>query len=372
VLALAVGATSIVVGVIWDISWHSTIGRDTFWTPAHMAIYLGGVVGGLVSGWMVLRMTFGKHSEATAAGVRFWGFRGPLGAWWAIWGAIAMLTSAPFDDWWHNAYGLVVEILSPPHTVLALGMFGVTLGGLILAAALHNRVTQSGSRVRGQGVIFAYTAGVVLALIAVLATEYRQTNLQHAATFYLVMAALVPLFLLAPARAVHLRLPATTIAAVYMLLNLAMIWILPQFSATPLLGPIYNPVDHMVVDVWPLLLVVPAFGLDLLLRAWQRRARRPGGDWTLALLAGVVFFALFLAVQWPFSAFLLSEKARNAFFATDLSWSYGARPGPWMHRFWALEGDPFTLRSAALAVVLAVTSSRLALAWGSWMARVKR
>ena len=41
------GATSIILGVLWDISWHRTIGRDTFWTPAHMAIYLGGVLGGL-------------------------------------------------------------------------------------------------------------------------------------------------------------------------------------------------------------------------------------------------------------------------------------------------------------------------------------
>ena len=38
--AVVLGATSIVVGILWDISWHQTIGRDTFWTPAHMAIYL--------------------------------------------------------------------------------------------------------------------------------------------------------------------------------------------------------------------------------------------------------------------------------------------------------------------------------------------
>src|SRR5881628_2110816 len=43
-----VAATSTVVGVIWDISWHRSIGRDTFWTPAHLAIYLGGALAG---GW---------------------------------------------------------------------------------------------------------------------------------------------------------------------------------------------------------------------------------------------------------------------------------------------------------------------------------
>ena len=51
-------STSVVVGVIWDISWHRTIGRDTFWTPAHLAIYLGGLVAGLTCGWRALRVTF--------------------------------------------------------------------------------------------------------------------------------------------------------------------------------------------------------------------------------------------------------------------------------------------------------------------------
>ncbi|MGH9144459.1 MAG: hypothetical protein ACRD2I_25255, partial [Vicinamibacterales bacterium] len=29
-------STSVILGVIWDISWHRSIGRDTFWTPAHL------------------------------------------------------------------------------------------------------------------------------------------------------------------------------------------------------------------------------------------------------------------------------------------------------------------------------------------------
>ncbi len=56
--AVAFASTSVFVGVVWDISWHRTIGRDTFWTPAHLAIYLGGFVAGLSCGWVVLRTTF--------------------------------------------------------------------------------------------------------------------------------------------------------------------------------------------------------------------------------------------------------------------------------------------------------------------------
>jgi hypothetical protein len=111
--SVIIAATAVVVGVIWDISWHMTIGRDTFWTPGHLAIYFGGLVGGVASGLVVLQTTFGSTTAWKDSSVRLWGFRGPLGAWVSIWGAFAMLTSAPFDDWWHNAYGLDVQILSP-------------------------------------------------------------------------------------------------------------------------------------------------------------------------------------------------------------------------------------------------------------------
>src|SRR5438067_7240361 len=136
--AVVAGGSSIAIGILWDISWHRTIGRDTFWTPAHMAIYFGGLLGGLACGWLVIRMTFFATPGEQAGAVRLWGFRGPLGAWITIWGSFAMLVSAPFDNWWHAAYGVDVKILSPPHTVLALGMFGVVLGALLLVLREQN------------------------------------------------------------------------------------------------------------------------------------------------------------------------------------------------------------------------------------------
>src|SRR2546428_13896205 len=98
--AVLAGATSIVLGIMWDISWHRTIGRDTFWTPAHMLVYLGGIVAGTSCGYVVLKTTFAGTKQEQNRSVSFWGFKGPFGAWLAIWGTIAMLTSAPFDNWW--------------------------------------------------------------------------------------------------------------------------------------------------------------------------------------------------------------------------------------------------------------------------------
>src|SRR5437764_15251812 len=85
IYAVLFASTSVILGVMWDISWHRTIGRDTFWTPAHMAIYLGGVVAGLTSGWVAIRTTFAGTAAETSTSVRFWGFRRPLGAWGCLW-----------------------------------------------------------------------------------------------------------------------------------------------------------------------------------------------------------------------------------------------------------------------------------------------
>src|SRR6185295_8020613 len=139
VYAVVFAAACIPIGALWDISWHSTIGRDSFWTPAHIMIYLGGALPGCLCGWLVLKNTFWPAPREQTFTVRLWGFRGPIGAWATIWGAFVMLLAGPFDDWWHNAYGLDVEILSPPHTILAVGMYAVAIGALIFMVSWRNR-----------------------------------------------------------------------------------------------------------------------------------------------------------------------------------------------------------------------------------------
>src|ERR1700754_3393604 len=92
----AVAVTSASIGGAWDVSWHRSIGRDTFWTPAHMAIYACGVLAAIICGYLLLVTSFGCSQELKASSVNVLGFRAPLGAFIAAWGGIAMLTSAPF------------------------------------------------------------------------------------------------------------------------------------------------------------------------------------------------------------------------------------------------------------------------------------
>src|SRR5687767_1308370 len=286
-------SASIVVGLIWDISWHRTIGRDTFWSPPHVLEQIGALVAGCSCGWIVLRMSFKGSPADQAAGVRFWGFRGPLGAWVCIWGTLMMIASAPFDNWWHNAYGLDVRIISPPHVVLALGMIAIQIGAMLMALAAQNRAHEDAAK--RLGMVYALAAGILLAMHATVIMEYAAFgNHMHGSTFYRATALGIPAILVASARASRLRWPATTTAAIYIAIILAMIWTLQLFPAQPKLAPIFNPVTRMVPPPFPLLLIIPAVVIDLLMR------RVRGHDWLLSLAAGVAFVAVMLAVHWVF------------------------------------------------------------------------
>ncbi len=360
-----VGATSILAGLLWDISWHKTIGRDTFWTPAHLLIHFGGITAGLTGAFLILRTTFGSDASAGLAGVKVWGFRGPFGAWLSIWGCFAMLTSAPFDDWWHNAYGLDVKILSPPHTVLALGMFAVVYGAVLIVVSRQNRV---GDAEPWLEYAYVYACGIVIAMMAIVVAEYMDPNQQHGALFYWIAAGFFPYMLVGLARAARVRWPMTSIAAVYMASMVVMNLILQPFPAHPRLAPIYVPVDHMVPFAFPVLLIAPAFACDLLMRRIGER-----NDWLLAALLSVAFVGVLLGTSWYFAEYMLSPWADNPFFVGGTRHlAYFNQPGTWTHEFWDAQRDPVTLAKLGVAVALAFVSTRIGLSRGRWMRQVVR
>src|SRR5260370_9717707 len=81
----AIAVTSTTVGLYWDISWHTSIGRDTFWTPAHLCIHFVAIVAGLSSMYLILSTTFGNNRAAQESSVKFWGFYGPLVTFLSLW-----------------------------------------------------------------------------------------------------------------------------------------------------------------------------------------------------------------------------------------------------------------------------------------------
>lgn len=359
--------TSAMAGVHWDISWHRSIGRDTFWTPAHVAIYLCGVLAGISCGYLILATTFGGAPELRETAVRMWGFRGPLGAFIAAWGGVAMLTSAPFDDWWHGAYGLDVKILSPPHMVLALGMFAVGMGSLLLVLGCMNRA--EGRLRRTYYWLYVYLGGMIVVNLMTVEMEYASRVIMHSAMFYRALMLAAPLFLVAFARGAAAPWAATHIAGVYTVFWLAVNWILPLFPAEPKLGPVYTKVTNFVPSYFPVLLVVPALLLDCLwpkMAAWRRALA--------GLVSGAVFFLATVAVQWPLANFLMSPWARNWFFYTTAR-DYQDRPTNFETRnlFYDWEKTPGEFWTGmAIACATAIVMGWLGVLWGGWLRRVRR
>jgi hypothetical protein len=370
VWCMLVAITSDMIGAYWDVAWHQTIGRDTFWTPAHLAIQLGAVLGGLTSGFLILSTTFG-HSPAAyqrrGASVKIWGFRGPLGAFIAAWGGFAMITSAPFDNWWHNAYGLDVTILSPPHVLLMSGSIAIDIGTLILIGGAMNR-SQGDSRAKFRRLLL-YVGGIIVMHGCFLIAEYTGSVALHGATAYLAVSLAVPLALVGVARASEHQWGNTIIVAIYTSAVLAQLWILPLFSAQPKLGPVYQNVTHFIPMTFPLLLLVPGLALDLLWRA--TKAWKP---WLQAASTGIVFLASFVSLQWPFAYFLVSPLSRNRIFGTHY-FSYDDTAG-FMY-------DPYKFQASenmrvqfwivmTVALIATILTTRLGFTWANWIKRVQR
>jgi hypothetical protein len=391
--AVVFSSFCIVMGLLWDIMWHMSIGRDGLFSAPHVVMYVGAVVAGLFSGYQILSMTFQRNHPARPHSVRFWGvFYGSLGAMFCVWGALAMLTSAPFDDWWHNTYGLDVQILTPPHTILAVGMMMVQLGAIVAVLSLQNQEAgqiggeTSPAQVRRIRLLFVLSSAFMLSVLFVLASESLGRYASHHSSYYVAAACIFPFMLLAIGRAVGaptngigfgaFRYPITMVSGLYMLVIAVPCWVLEFMPATPKLGPVANPITTYQAFMFPMLLVVPGYVLDWVMQRFSKNnTSKPLNDWLLAALAGMLFMLAFLAVQWPFGGFLLeSPLARNWFFmseswvyANDPTWEYRYKFAPWF----AQTTGQFAL-GFGQALLIAFVSGRIGLFWGNWMRRVVR
>jgi hypothetical protein len=368
----SLAVTSASIGGQWDVAWHRSIGRDTFWTPAHMAIYACGVIAGIVGLYLVLTSTFGRSAYATHLrdfSVNIFGLRAPLGVFLAGWGGVAMLTSAPFDNWWHSAYGLDVKIISPPHALLILGIRAIDFGMLFLILAAMNRASDAGEEnYKSLRRLFLYLGGLVLGGQMFFIMEYTWDVALHRVIAYICLAIAIPVVLATISQASRFRWAATTISAIYAVSIIAFILIFPLFPAQPKLGPVFYPVTHLVPPKFPILLIAPAFVLDLLwyrTRAWKL--------WQVALVSGLVFVAVIFAVEWPFANFLLSHSSENRFFGT-IYFDYNSRPDGFdrLRHFFRPDSGATLWLGLLRASLYASLSTWLGLLFGRWMRGVQR
>jgi len=372
VYATVFASLCIAVGLQWDISWHMSVGRDGLFSPPHILIYLGAVIAGVFSGIKVLKTSFWGSKEEKAQSIKFWGiFHGSLGAMFCVWGAFAMLTSAPFDDWWHNTYGLDVKILSPPHALLGLGMMMIQFGAMISVIAAQNKLGEKmDSRTKSHlQWMYALSAGFLLVMVYTLVSEYFFLNMLHGVLPYQIAALVFPLFLISISYASPYRFAATKMALIYTIVMAAMVWIMPLFPAEPKLSPVFNYITRFQPFHFPILLIIPAIAID-----YAIEKGRNSNKWLLAVMLSLLFVISFTPVQWYFSEVLISEIGRGWFFGR-FSWPYFANPS-YEFRF---EFNPYfstygwdLIKGLLIAVGIGILTSRVGLSWGNWMKQVKR
>ncbi|MGA2219078.1 MAG: hypothetical protein ABSG51_13370, partial [Terracidiphilus sp.] len=238
------------IGGTWDFAWHMSIGRDTMWIAPHITVQLGGLLIGIGGVGAILVATFAGRSPDRDASVRILGLRGPAGAFIAVWGSLAIFISEPFDNWWHNAYGLDVQMITPPHSLLFLGSFVAKVGALAWLASMMSRSNHL-LRSRLTWLFLLVGSLGVRQLSIVIAGPTSAVNM-HTAECYIAVAMTVPLILVASGWGAIHRWGCTIAAAIDTAFGLGSEWILPLFPAQPRLGPVYHNVTHLIPMDFPL------------------------------------------------------------------------------------------------------------------------
>lgn len=354
-------------GGAWDVAWHSSIGRDTVFTPPHITMWIGAAFIGISSFSMILVTTFGSESSMRESSARVLGLYAPCGAFLAAWASLTLFASVPFDDWWHRAYGIEVgSLLTPPHLVGVLGTIVAKVGAMAWIASLIHR-SKDAMRVRLTW-LFLLIGSIALAELSVVIAPPTWSWNMHTANCYLATAMLIPILMIAPGWGSAHRWGCTITGAMYMGIGLACEWLLPLFPAQPKLGPVYHNVTHLVPLRFPLLLIVPGLVADLLLQKLQRRS-----SWFKAVCVGPAFLLSLLAVQWPFANLLMSPASRNWIFGTAY-FSYldpaGVLYDP--YKFHATEPIAVFVFTMLATLVVSILTTRFGLAWGEWMRKICR
>ena len=144
-LALTVaGGVLALLGTYWDEAWHTHVGRDSFFSPPHLALYAGVVVALAGVWWWAVRV----QRVAGRAALRR---NRPLlvaGA-----GAATTLVAGPIDEAWHAAFGRDSVLWSPPHMLGVIGMIALAAG--VLAGVSHTRHHRAWSLALGAGLVGA-------------------------------------------------------------------------------------------------------------------------------------------------------------------------------------------------------------------------
>lgn len=159
---ISIGVSLQISGSNWDIVWHGVRNVETFLTPPHSVIYsgvalaIGSVITGIIQAGFRIRQ---QRNEATWFEVLAPSSL-PLSLKLAATGCTLQLTAGPFDFLWHSLFGFD-GLLSPPHSVLAVGMLMTALGALFGIYAHHSNPHSKANDARSLSSIFSKLSFII-------------------------------------------------------------------------------------------------------------------------------------------------------------------------------------------------------------------
>jgi hypothetical protein len=323
-LAISIGVALQISGSNWDIIWHGIGNVESFFTPPHSVIYSGVAlaIGSITLGIILFSVL--EHKKGSNSISLFYFLRPsimPFSLKLAVIGSLLQLTAGPFDFWWHNQFGFD-GLLSPPHSVLAIGMLMVALGALIgIYASKRDNNTLFFSKVClavAFGVFLMVAVGMVLMFTLPFSKgqyfDFNPDPLAAVAAASIVIPFLIGLCLFSAARATSMPFIFTSITAIIMLIQ----------STTTIISNSY------FVGIFPfyLLNIFPAVLADIILqyRRGKGIALIASSNTTIKryLIASIIVPLFFTTLFFPWSVdvyggfFKPSDDIRTETFFTQL------------------------------------------------------
>jgi hypothetical protein len=158
------------LGLAWDRRWHDYLGRDQFWIPPHDMMYTAVGCTGLIALSIVLietrryyRKKPGVDENSTISILGY--FHAPLGFTLLGFGTLTDAIAAPFDNYWHQLYGIDVTLWSPFHL---MGVFGAITAGLGIIYTFSSEVAYERSLKRQTPTFLGFN-GIEWGIIVLLA-----------------------------------------------------------------------------------------------------------------------------------------------------------------------------------------------------------
>lgn len=312
------GTIVFLIATSWDIQWHAAVGRDRTLTPPHLMILAGDTISGIAALAAVLLETLWvRRSPLLAqASTRFTAaFHSSLGAYIAGYAALTAAIAFPLDSYWHSLYGVDVKIWAPFHVMAISAMTIAALGGVFMLMSAANlasnmRSFRSARFARAGAVVALATMMGIYTIILSPALGDQSLITLGAVTinlYPLMLAALGGLILVAAVQAIPWRAVATSIVAVYLLLDLVIYLFVPpamnilvRIEQQSFLPTKRGGLPPVVLSLeWQYTLIIIAVLLDVVVYFARRKNWSPRLHRTALIATAMAGFAL-VAVCNPF------------------------------------------------------------------------